>query len=163
MSQLISLTGNICTGKSTVAAQLHKLTGWPVFSIDDFRIKHNAKFITEEWDAWSDLTIQCMVKEVAILDTTGLSKSALKLYYAFDRVKVVQLHAPLVTINYRIRERERSGYQWPPYCYRRNQTPWEAAMRMQPLLIKLDHDLSFNTEKLSPEQIAQRIMKTIRL
>ncbi len=163
MSLLISLTGNLCTGKTKVANELHKLTGWPVFSIDDFRIKHNARFITAEWDAWQDLIRQISQEKNAILETTGLPKSVFRIYGHFNNFKIVQLTASLKVIEQRLEQRKANDYQWPPYCYNRDVSPLETAHRIQPHLSKLHHDLSFNTEKTPPEEIAQRIMETIRL
>ena len=163
MSQLIYLTGNICTGKSTTAAELHKLTGWPVFSIDDFRIKHNALLITEEWTAWEDLIQQISQAKNAILETTGLPKSVLRIYGHFNNFKIVQITASLKVIEQRLEQRKANGYQWPPYCYNRDSSPLETAHRIQPQIHKFPHDILFDTEKLPPEEIAQRIMKTIHL
>lgn len=163
MSLIISLTGNLCTGKSTVAAELHKLTSWPVFSIDDFRIKHNAVLITEEWVAWEDLITQISQAENAILETTGLPKPIHRVYDHFTNLKLVQLTAPLKVIEERLQQRKTVGYQWPPYCYNRDVDPLETARRIQPHCLKFTQDLIFDSVELPPESIAQRIMESIRL
>ncbi len=72
----IILSGNICTGKTTLAKKMHELSGYRVYSIDDYRIKHNRNSTAEgEFNAWLKLRtdIETDGNECGIFESSGTS------------------------------------------------------------------------------------------
>lgn len=105
MKLLISIIGNICTGKSAVCRQLHKQLNIPYFSIDEYRRMHNAHTIDSEWRAWDELINDISHEYTAILESSGTSVNLEDIYGKFDKVVVIKLSAPSDEIAQRFAER----------------------------------------------------------
>lgn len=70
----IILIGNICTGKTTLAEQLHAHFDFPIFSIDDYRRKYNQNAdFNGEFAAWTNLRADISKAENSIFESSGVS------------------------------------------------------------------------------------------
>jgi hypothetical protein len=113
MSVLYSLTGNICSGKSTLGRALSQKHSIPFYSIDDYRVKFNAFDIPGEEMAWKELMFDISKKETALLESSGLSENLPGVYAFFDKTVVVLLTSPVDILIHRACLRTKKI----PFCY----------------------------------------------
>lgn len=164
MNTLISIVGNIASGKTTISELLAEQTGLPVFAVDAYRIKHQAHDITKEWDAWNDLIAEIQQHPVAILESSGLSKQVKQIYSLFDEVLIIMIDCPPRECLNRLQLRQKDGYKPVPYCYGGGfETDKSKIEGLYASLFKIQPTKTYSSYKLSAEAIAQDIEETLKL
>jgi broad-specificity NMP kinase len=159
-SLLISITGNICSGKSSVAEILSAKTGIPVFSIDQYRITFKAFDYDGERLAWFNLINDISRAKTAIFESSGLSANVDKVYSSFERRIIVFLDPDETILLRRLSQRRMKGYSEVPYPFKKNSLP-DSVRQMGVKFLRLRYNLKFDTEKMTPEVIADEIIKSI--
>lgn len=158
MKILYSFTGNICSGKTTISKIISEKRDIDLFSIDEYRIKHNAHLITEEWAAWDELTSDISKKQTAIFESSGLTKNVYNIYNRFDRVIIILLDCSNEELVRRFNERGKSNYKEVPFYLKRNDTSIENIIEgMSDRLTKINPNIIYNSEKMSVEEILKKI------
>ena len=157
---LYSFVGNVCSGKSTVSKLIASKHSIGIYSIDEYRIKHNAVLISEEWNAWDDLRTNISKEEIAILESSGISQNVDEIYSLFDKVVIIMMDCPVNIIMDRISEREKSNYPKVPCWWNRNNKP-TSRMKIEEFNSKLKSlikpDYVYSTDKMSTEEIVNQI------
>ena len=114
MKTLYSFVGNVCSGKSTISKLISEEHSINLYSIDEYRIKHNAILISEEWAAWDDLKFNISKENTAILESSGISQNVFEIYTLFDRVVIIMFDCSVDILFDRINERTKSNYPKVP-------------------------------------------------
>ena len=162
MRRLISFVGNICSGKSTISNIVAKTLAIEVFSIDEFRKKHQAFLINGEWAAWDDLKQSISGKEIAILESSGLSQNVRDIYSFFDETIIVLIDCPSNILIKRIAEREASNYEPVPFCYaRKTESVEKRVADFGKLLSAIKPNFIFNSHEMDVEEISKRVIEII--
>jgi len=162
---MICVIGDIASGKSTVAQLLaEKLPGnFIVLSIDEFRRQYNPEGnIVGEMYAVQKLNEAVLASDKIILDSTGTSKYYPVLVWDFQTAggitHVAKLTCSILTALTRQEQRARSpDYSPAPFAYAYKFTIQESIKWVHKKLDSVKADATYNTEELTPEQIAEAI------
>jgi hypothetical protein len=160
MRTLISVAGNICSGKTTICELLSKKLDIPFFSIDDYRVRYKAFSIEGERNAWDNLVIDIAKCNMAIFESSGVSVNINKVHKVFDKIITVLIDCDDKSALRRLYEKKMKGYSLVPYPFKR--APWpETINRIGTKLDKMKYDMKFNSVKMDPELITEKIIKSI--
>ena len=158
MKTLISFVGNICSGKTTISKKLSKKHSIKLYSIDEYRIKHNAYLISEEWAAWDELTSDISKNNIAILESSGLSRSATDIYKLFDKVIIILIDCPESELVKRIIKRNNSNYKKVPFCYSSESESIQSRVSKFSIKLKSIHyDYIFNSNEMTVNEIVESL------
>ncbi len=146
---IISLVGNICTGKTTVGKLLSDAIGFKFISIDEERVKNKAHTYRRELASWNGLALLAKQHKDVIVESSGLSGRIHGIYKANGtrRFKVL-LYAPIDVILERYEQRE---IHTPFYMYNAN-TKKKRIREMQVLVKKMSRNVEIDTSKHSVKE-----------
>ena len=159
MKVLYSFIGNICSGKSTVSEIVSKELNINHYSVDKYRVKHNAYLITEEWSAWDELTNAISKQNTALLESSGLSQNLTDIYKLFDKVVIILFECPKEILIERIVRRNNSNYSKIPFCYKTDQPIEVIVSNFETKLEKITPDFTFNSHYLTVKEITNQIIQ----
>lgn len=71
--------------------------------------------IDGEWEAYDNFIADAKICDIAMIESSGLSKSLEQIYKQFDRVIVIKLSCSLDVIEQRLTARKTNGYVRVPY------------------------------------------------
>lgn len=160
MKTLYSFVGNVCSGKSTITKALANKHSIALYSIDEYRIKHNAVLISEEWAAWDDLKLGISKENIAILESSGISQNITEIYSLFDNVVIIMLDCHVDILFQRVNEREKSNYQKVPCWWnRKNEATSESKIKELDIKLKslIKADYVYHTDKMTKEEIIESV------
>jgi len=164
MKILYSFVGNVCSGKSTVSEIVAKKHSIALYSIDEYRIKHNAVLISEEWAAWDDLKNGISKENIAILESSGISQNINEIYSLFDKVIIIMMDCHVDVLFQRINEREQSNYPKVPCWWNRKNEPMSES-KINELDSKLKSlikaNYAYSTDKMPIDKIIKDISTVI--
>lgn len=133
--KLIYLVGNMCAGKSTLARGICEvLPQYEHFEIDEYRRMHHADIMEYEVEAWEHLSRDLLASEYAILDSTGVGLRAKEILELAQGTQVAEVITIVLDVSVqeacqRFEEREKDGYEQPPFPY--NTTRWDSFARIE--------------------------------
>jgi dephospho-CoA kinase len=114
--------------------------------------------ITEEWAAWDELTSDISKNNIAILESSGLTKSATDIYKLFDKVIIILIDCPEDELVKRIVKRNNSNYIKVPFCYSRKPDSIQSAVSEFSIKLKSIHyDYNFNSNEMTVDEIVDSI------
>ena len=161
---MIAIVGDICAGKTSVAKLLEaRLSGFVRLAIDDFRKRYNPEGnIVGEMFAIEKLNEAVLQHEKIILDSTGTSKYYPVLVWDFQTAggitHVAKLTCSISTALVRQEQRSKNpDYSPAPFAYAHKFSIQESIKWVHKKLDSVKADASYNTEELTPEQIATAI------
>lgn len=158
INMLISVIGNICTGKSIVCNVLMtKLKGFKYYSIDEYRSKTPSTIKGEE-KAWATMLNDFhrdSIEYHALLETSGVSKHIQKFYNRHRAMRIIKLECDPYFIFERFDKR---GFKNKlPYNY----TFDESYSYIDEKLKTVYSDHVFNSSYDTPEEITSQIITAI--
>lgn len=160
MKTLYSFVGNVCSGKSTISKLIAAKHSIGLYSIDEYRIKHNAILISEEWAAWDNLKLDISKENTAILESSGVSQNIDEIYSLFDKVVIIMMDCSIDILSDRISEREKSNYPKVPCWWNRDNKP-SSKTKINDFNLKLksliNADYIYSTDKMTIEEIVRDI------
>jgi len=158
MKTLYSFSGNICSGKTSVAKILSEKHQIKCYSIDEYRIKYNATNFHREWQTWEKLQSDIIKEDKAILESSGLSENLTDIYKKFDKVIVILLKCPENILIKRAKERMNEV----PFYLASGKKPVECQIiEMEFRLRSVVYNYAYNTGNSSPGEIAEQISNDI--
>ena len=141
---LIVITGNIASGKSTLAKKLKSSTGYQLLSIDQYRKRHNrSNCHIGESQAWHHLIKHIKKGGNLILEMTGTGKHYEKCLLHYDGPQIVikmKTSADQCKINHD--RRLKKGYKLPPMPFERPIN--EQIDTVEILLQMVDYDILYD-------------------
>ena len=163
MRVLYSFVGNICSGKTTIAKAVSEKFDIDFFSIDEYRIKHNARLITEEWAAWGDLTANISKCDIALLESSGLSQNVSNIYQLFDKVIIILIDCPENVLIERLSVRNKSDYPKVPFCWQRDRLPNQKDIkRFAKKINAIIPNYTYDSHNFSVNEIVEQIRIVIK-
>jgi len=164
MKTLYSFVGNVCSGKSTISKLIAAKHSIGLYSIDEYRIKHNAILISEEWAAWDNLKLDISKENTAILESSGISQNVFEIYTLFDRVVIIMFDCSVDILFDRINERTKSNYPKVPCWWTGKNEPLskskinEFDIKLKSL-VKANH--VYQTDKMTIEEIVDNVSRVL--
>jgi broad-specificity NMP kinase len=158
--RLISIIGNLCTGKSTICKILNKNYGLTYYSIDNYRIKYNAIDYKKEFEAWKNFqTDIANCQQTVILETSGLSMWMPEIYLNADELIIIKLVAPIEILEMRLLERKKNNYHIPFYINNTNDK--ESIIKFENKLQRTFSNYTFDTNIIEINKLVEFIIKII--
>lgn len=162
MKKIISIIGNSCIGKSTISKMLSDSTGIPVFDIAHYYDQLDGSGYSRELKAWSLLEVAIRNSPNAILESSGLTGSEANIYKLFDEKVIVKL---ITSTTYALVQRYKeklSRLEFPSETLQSGHMYDLIRMRAK-MYDKLEADLVFNMQNLTPESVAIAIEKYLKI
>lgn len=150
---LIVITGNIASGKSTLAKEIKKATGFQLLSIDDYRKRHNrSNCDIGESQAWYHLIKHIKKGGNLILELTGTGQHYEKclLHYSGHKI-VIMMPTDAETCKKNHLRRMKRGYKMPPMPFENSIV--EQIDTVDILLKMVDYDILFDNNISTKELI----------
>lgn len=111
------VTGNIASGKSTVAKKIAEKLDWQLVQIDSFRMKYGGKSSDEDFKAKKEFVSECSKRKNQVIEILGKGTTAYMLYAALQKHKclIVQIVATKKTCASRYQNRKPHQFEVPNY------------------------------------------------
>lgn len=166
MKTLISIIGNIKTGKSTIANLLSSEMNLPVFNFESYRAKcvsiYKGKNSTLPQNVWNVLTADIKKQNIAILDSSGVSINEPKIYGYFEHKVIIRLDCAR-DLSWSRLNNEFQKMQTPAGS-KISFSHYDGMMdRRAQALRNIKYDFVFDTKKLSSETIVGEIRTILEL
>lgn len=160
---IIVLNGNIASGKSAIAQALARHIGWPIISLDDLRRQHNtANTMDGELAVLSHMQHAIRETPNAIVEVTSANANYPRIIDAHPGPAVlVHVHCPADECQARHRRRMASGYELPPFPYRKRGSIEDSIFELDTIISLMDHDLWYDTTLDSAATIAETLAADI--
>ena len=156
MKNIISIIGNSCIGKSTIAKILSDSIGIPVFDIQHYYDQVEGIGISRELKAWSLLEVSIKNSPYAILESSGLTGAEANIYKVFDERLIVKLvTSRTYELVHRYKEKL-SRFEFPSETLQGGHMYELIRMRAK-LYNDIEADLVFNVQESSFDSIALAI------
>ena len=154
---VIAITGNVATGKSTIARLLSSQTGIPVYDIQEYRDRVYGPGKVGTLRRWELLTSEIRHNKVAILESSGLSVYEGKVYKHFEQKIIVRLDCSDERILLNRIDSRISAMGLPPIHGNIITYNKDIVSTRAKLYQKVNSDLVFDIAKTSAETIAKEI------
>lgn len=153
VKMIINITGQICSGKTTLAKKLGNYLKFPVFGIDKYRRK--AK---DETSAWHQMYEDSLKHKNYILDTSGLNGRLA--YLLKDDVITIKLVCNKKTAMERLNKKIRLNVKLP---YKEFKTREDFIDYWKKNQHRIKEDIKINTNKLTPEEIFEKVIEFLKI
>jgi len=144
---IINITGQIGSGKTTLARELSQSLKFPVFEIDRYRRKTG-----NEMGAWLQMYKDSLKHKNYILDSSGLNGRLA--YLLKGDVTTIKLICNKKTAVKRLNEKGRSDIKLP---YKEFETHEDFIDYWKKNQRKIKEDLRINTDKLTPQEVFEKV------
>ncbi len=150
---IINITGQICSGKSTLAKKLNQHLKFPVLEIDAYRRKTE-----DEWDAWIQMYEDSLKHKNYIVDTSGLNGRVTHLLK--KDVITIKLTCNKKTALERLNKKEKLNIKLP---YKEFKTHEDFIDFWEKNQHRIKEDFKVNTDKLTPQGVFEKVNKFLMI
>lgn len=157
---MIAVTGNMCSGKSSLIDLLYRATRLPVLSIDDYRRRYNSDAswkLERELYRWMIDDIESLEskRQSYLVEITGASMSWPLLLHAACESTVIRLMCSVDTCITRYDERLATGYEMPPVPF--DGGPHQSIQAISDILDLVPYDIHLSSEQHTSAALIDRL------